>query len=219
MALALATFPEHTLTLDRLAGQRGEKRLFDGVSLTLEPGQIAELRGPNGAGKTTLLLIVAGIVRAAAGKVRIDGNDPDERQETAIAMLAHRGAIKSRLSVAENLRFWAAMYGVSAEGVLPRLEAVGLAAIADLDAGHLSAGQTRRLALARLLLADRPVWLLDEPTTALDAQGEALVARLIDAQLDRGGVVLAATHHALGLRHDVQAMTLGAMTSVVESVW
>jgi heme exporter protein A len=201
--------PARTLTLDSLAGRRGERTLFAGLSLTLNPGQIVELRGPNGAGKSTLLLIIAGIVHPAAGGFAIGGGDPEESSETAIGFLGHRAAVKARLSVTENLRFWAALNGRPTAAVLPALETVGLGPIATLDAGHLSAGQTRRLALARLLLLDRPLWLLDEPTAALDAQGEALVATLIDAHLGRGGLVLAATHHDLGLRHKAETIVLG----------
>jgi heme exporter protein A len=205
----MTPLPPHTLTLNDLAGKRGEKLLFSGVSLVLGPGQGGELRGPNGVGKTTLLLIVAGIVRPAGGQMRIEGGDPDGNPAAEIGYLGHRPAIKGRLTVAENLAFWAAVNGGTQEGIEPALETVGLAPIAGLDAGLLSAGQTRRLALARLLVAERPVWLLDEPTAALDAQGETLVAALIDAHLERGGVVLVATHHDLRLRHPVKTVTLG----------
>ena len=201
--------PPRTVKLDALAGKRGEKLLFEDISFALSPGQAAELRGPNGAGKSTLLMIVAGVVRPAAGSVSIEGSDPEGRTETDIGYFAHRPAIKARLTVAENLRFWAALNGNPPESIGPALETVGLAPIADLDAGHLSAGQTRRLALARLIVADRSIWLMDEPTAALDAQGEALVASLIDAHLDRGGLVLAATHLELGLAHPSQTITLG----------
>ena len=201
--------PARTLTLDGLAGRRGERRLFTGLSLTLEPGQVAELRGPNGAGKSTLLLILAGILSPAAGRFHIGGGDPELRNEVDIGFLGHRTAIKPRLSVTENLGFWAALNGRPASAIGPALELVGLGPIASLDAGHLSAGQTRRLALARLLLLERPLWLLDEPTAALDAQGEALVASLIDDHLDRGGLVVAATHHDLGLRHAAATVVLG----------
>jgi heme exporter protein A len=201
--------PPRTLTLTHLAGKRGEKLLFEGVDLALRPGEIAELRGANGAGKTTLLMIVAGIVRPAAGKVEIGGGDPEGRPETDIGYFAHRSAIKPRLTVAENLKFWTALNGGRSARIDEALQTVGLAPIASLDAGHLSAGQTRRLALARLLLAGRPVWLMDEPTAALDAEGERLVATLIDAHLDRGGLVLAATHHDLGLRHPSHTLRLG----------
>lgn len=213
---AIATppaLPPRRLVLDALAGGRGERVLFESVSLTLRPGEGAELRGPNGAGKTTLLLIVAGVLEAMAGAARVLGGDPEGRPAVEIGYLGHRAAIKARLTVTENLRFWAALNGRKSSGIEAALELVGLAPIATLDAGLLSAGQTRRLALARLLLAERPVWLLDEPTAALDAAGEKLVARLIDAQLDRGGVVLAATHHDLGVQHDLASIELGQPVS------
>lgn len=205
----MTPLPALTLALDDLAGSRGGRTLFSGVTLTLKPGDAAELRGPNGIGKTTLLHIVAGFLQPAAGTARLLGVDPEERAETAIGWLGHRAAIKPRLTVGENLAFWAALDGFPSNSVLPALETVGLASIAGLDAGYLSAGQTRRLALARLLLADRPLWLLDEPTAALDAEGERLVASLIDRHLDRGGLVLAATHHDLGLAHGVHVVALG----------
>jgi heme ABC exporter ATP-binding subunit CcmA len=200
---------EVVLRLDDITVDFGGLRAVDRVTLELRAGQIVGLIGPNGAGKTTLLMIVAGAVRPAAGRVRIEGGDPEQRQETDIGLLAHRTAIKARLTVAENLKFWAAVNGVAAGGVEAALETVGLLPIADLDAGVLSAGQTRRLALARLVHSDRPVWLLDEPTAALDADGEKLVARLIDAHLDCGGLVLAATHHDLGLAHASHVVALG----------
>jgi heme exporter protein A len=209
----LSPLPPRTLALDALAGGRGEKRLFEGVSLSLGPGAAVQLRGPNGSGKTTLLLVVAGVLSPAAGRVRLLGGDPEGRSSVEIGYLGHRAGIKARLTVTENLQFWAALNGGAPAGIAAALELVGLAPIATLDAGLLSAGQTRRLALARLILAERPVWLLDEPTAALDAAGEALVARLIDTQLDRGGVVLAATHHDLGLRHELATIELGQPVS------
>ena len=205
--------PPRTLILQGLACQRGERMLFAGLDLTLRPGEIAELRGPNGAGKTSLLLAIAGVLRPSAGTVRIEGDDPELRLETNIGLLGHRSAIKSRLTVTENLAFWAALNGRPAAGIGPVLERVGLGPIAGLDAGYLSAGQTRRLALARLVLSERPLWLLDEPTAALDAEGQALVAQLIDEHLDRGGLVLAATHHDLDLQHAaaIRRIRLGPM--------
>ena len=207
--LPVTALAPRTLILDHLAARRGERELFAGLDLRLAPGEAAELRGPNGVGKTTLLLIAAGIVRPAAGTTRLEGGDPEGRPETDIGYLGHRPAIKPRLTVAENLTFWAKLGGAPPAAVLPALEIVGLAPIAWLDAGNLSAGQTRRLALARLLVGERPVWLLDEPTAALDAAGEALVARLIDAHLDAGGLALIATHHDLGLTHKLKTIRLG----------
>jgi len=205
----MTALPARTLALDHLTARRGERELFADLNLTLAPGEAVELRGPNGVGKTTLLLIAAGIVRPAGGAMRLAGGDPERRWEADIGYLGHRPAIKPRLTVAENLAFWARLGGAPASAALPALETVGLAPIAWLEAGNLSAGQTRRLALARLLIGERPVWLLDEPTAALDAAGEALVARLIDAHLDAGGSALIATHHDLRLAHAIRTVRLG----------
>jgi len=208
--------PPRTLTLRGLACRRGERTLFEGLDLLVGSGEIAELRGPNGAGKTSLLLTIAGILRPTAGAIRIDGGDPEAREAIDIGFLGHKSAIKPRLTVAENLEFWAALNGRPKSGVGDVLETVGLGAIPGLDAGYLSAGQTRRLALARLILLDRPVWLLDEPTAALDAQGETLVAVLIDDHLDRGGLVIVATHHDLNLKYPARskALVLGQPNTV-----
>ena len=194
-----AALPPRTLVLDAVAGGRGDRVLFEGVSLTLGPGEAAQLRGPNGAGKTTLLLIVAGVLGAMAGEVRLLGGDPEGRTAVEIGYLGHRAAIKARLTVTENLQFWAALNGRGTDSIAAALELVGLAPIATLDAGLLSAGQTRRLALARLLVAERPVWLLDEPTAALDAAGQELFAGLMRDHLARGGLIVAATHTPLGI--------------------
>ena len=201
-----------TLKLSGLACRRGERLLFEGLDLILPPGQLAQLRGPNGAGKTSLLLCLAGIIAIAAGSIQVEGRNPEDRPGADLGFLPHQSAIKPRLSVAENLSFWAAMNGNEQTAVQPALDIVGLGPIAGIDAGHLSAGQTRRLALARLIAADRPIWLLDEPTAALDARGEALVGALIDRHLDRGGIVVASTHHdlALGDATRIRTITLGA---------
>jgi heme exporter protein A len=205
----MIVLPARTLRTERLAARRGERELFADLDFTLSPGEAIELRGPNGVGKTTLLLIAAGIVRAASGRVRIEGGDPEQRWEADIGYLGHRSAIKPRLTVAENLTFWAKLGGASADAVPPTLDTVGLGPIAWLEAGNLSAGQTRRLTLARLLIGERPIWLLDEPTAALDMAGERLVAGLIDTHLHAGGSALIATHHDLGLRHSVRMLRLG----------
>ncbi len=205
--------PPRTLRLAGLACRRGELLLFEGLDLTLPPGRLAQLRGPNGAGKTSLLLCLAGIIALAAGTMTVEGRDPEARPGADLGFLPHQTAIKPRLTVTENLSFWAAVNGNGLASLLPALETVGLAPVAGIDAGHLSAGQTRRLALARLIMADRPIWLLDEPTAALDATGEALVGALIDSHLDRGGIVVASTHHDLALADAdrITTIVLGAV--------
>jgi heme exporter protein A len=201
--------PPSRLQVSGLSCRRGERLLVEKLDFAVEPGEILLLRGPNGAGKTTLLLTLAGIVRPAAGSIVVSGGNAAGGAE--LHLLAHLPAIKGRLTVGENLRFWADLNGGDRALVEPSLQAVGLGHLETLAAGYLSAGQTRRLALARLLVADRAVWLLDEPTAALDREGELLVGRLIDAHLRRGGLVVAATHHELALQPPdrIRTLTLG----------
>jgi heme exporter protein A len=200
--------PPRALKVYALACRRGERTLFEHVDFSLEAGQILLLRGPNGVGKTTLLSALAGIIAPAEGTIEFSGSDPDGRPETEIHFLGHLGAVKPRLTVAENLEFWAALNDGTSQPIETALDRVGLADLMALDAGVLSAGQTRRLALARLLISERPIWLLDEPTAALDAGGELLVAGLIDRHLDLGGLVVATTHHDLALRNVTRVKTL-----------
>lgn len=200
--------PPRRLQVSGLSCRRGERLLIDGLDFAVGPGEILLLRGPNGAGKTTLLLALAGIVRPDAGSIVVSTEDGSAGAGVHLHLLPHLPAVKARLTVAENLRFWADVNGGDRALIAPALEAVGLALIQTLAAGYLSAGQTRRLALARLLVADRPVWLMDEPTAALDHEGELLVGRLIDAHLLRGGLVVAATHHDLALSPPGRVMTL-----------
>ncbi|MHB1103970.1 MAG: heme ABC exporter ATP-binding protein CcmA [Devosia sp.] len=204
--------PPRRLQVSGLCCRRGERLLVDGLDFEVEPGEIVLLRGPNGAGKTTLLLALAGIIRPTTGTIAITGGEGPEGASD-LHFLGHLSAVKARLTVMENLRFWADLNGGDRALIAPALQAVGLAHIETLAAGYLSAGQTRRLALARLLVADRPVWLMDEPTTALDREGELLAGRLIDAHLLRGGLVVAATHHDLTLHPPdrVRTLTLGTV--------
>lgn len=198
--------PARTLIAESLACRRGERLLFSDIGFSVRPGTALLLRGANGAGKTSLLMILAGIVPASAGMARIDGRGEEDGPD--LGLLFYRSGLKPRLRVGETLRFWALLDGGAPEAIPGALALVGLAGFETLDTGFLSSGQQKRLALARLVLADRPVWLLDEPTAALDAEGEALVGRLIDRQLDRGGVVVAATHHDLGLSDASRVQTL-----------
>ncbi|RUT30026.1 heme ABC exporter ATP-binding protein CcmA [Arsenicitalea aurantiaca] len=200
--------PARTLTVSGLACRRGERLLFTGLNVSLSAGEALLLRGPNGAGKTTLLHALAGIVTPEAGTITIEGRDPEARPGTDLHLIGHLPGIKARLTVQENLAFWAAINGGNG-AVEAALETVGLGAIPRLQAGHLSAGQTRRLALGRLLVSPRPIWLLDEPTAALDTAGEALVGRLIDAHLDAGGMMIAATHHDLALSRPPRTLAVG----------
>ncbi|MFV0293183.1 MAG: heme ABC exporter ATP-binding protein CcmA [Paracoccus sp. (in: a-proteobacteria)] len=177
------------LTIRDLAVARGGIRAVENVSFSLEPGQALILRGPNGIGKTTLLRCVAGLQPPVTGII--------ETEPEAVAYAAHADGLKSALSVAENLCFWAAIFGQS--DIVPALAAMDLADLSERLAGTLSAGQKRRLGLARLLVTARPVWVLDEPTVSLDAGSVALFADVIRAHLGRGGAALMATHIDLSL--------------------
>ncbi|PKP73373.1 MAG: heme ABC exporter ATP-binding protein CcmA [Alphaproteobacteria bacterium HGW-Alphaproteobacteria-6] len=177
------------LTARDLAVQRGGLPVLAGLSITLPPGQALVLTGPNGIGKTTLLRTVAGLQPPLHGSVTL----PPE----GAAYAGHADGAKATLTVAENLGFWARIYGTAT--IEPALEAMDLRALRDRPAQSLSAGQRRRLGLARLFVTGRRLWLLDEPTVSLDAASVARFAAAIRAHLAEGGAALLASHVDLGL--------------------
>ena len=162
-------------------------------------GEALLLHGRNGAGKSSLLRLVAGLIPVAGGAIELSGGDTELTIAEQAHYLGHQDALKPSLSVVENLAFWARFLGTGAVGCGEALATVGLDALADLPAGYLSAGQRRRLSVARLLVIRRPIWLLDEPTTALDVAGQGRLADLMRAHLAGGGLILAATHGPIGL--------------------
>lgn len=176
---------------------RGGVPVLSGVNLSLGAGQALVLRGPNGSGKTTLLRTIAGLQPPIGGQIT--------GAEDRIAYAAHADGLKSMLSVAENLTFWAHIFGTRT--IDAALKSYALTPLADRLAGTLSAGQKRRLGLARLMVTDRPVWVLDEPTVSLDADATALFAGAVRAHLQGGGSALMATHIDLGLTADVLDVT------------
>lgn len=192
------------LDIDGLALWRGERMLFRDLSLTLDAGRTLALEGPNGSGKTSLLRAIAGFLEPRAGSIRVrmtDGRvlDGSDTRGAAVGWLGHHDGAKSQMTALETLSFYARYYGRSDGTPGDALAAVGLARMRDLPVHYLSAGQKRRLALARLTLAPRPLWLLDEPLAALDAAGKMLAADMIAAHARAGGIVIAATHEPLGV--------------------
>jgi heme exporter protein A len=188
----------------RLAGHglgcvRGGRNIFSALDFEVAAGQALAVTGVNGAGKSSLLRMIAGLLPAASGTITLQGPETDLTLPEQTHYLGHRDALKPSLSVLENLEFWRAFLGGDVTDATASLEAVGLAHAIHLPAGFLSAGQRRRLSIARLLAVRRPVWLLDEPASALDAKGQTMVAALMADHLTRGGIILAATHGPLGI--------------------
>jgi heme exporter protein A len=193
--------------------ERGARRLFSGLSFEAGAGAALIVTGPNGAGKSSLLRAIAGLLRIAAGDIRLEGGDAERSVGEQAHYLGHADALKAALTAGENLAFWAAMLRADAAPVRTlsvgaARARVGLAHAADFPVAALSAGQRRRVAMARLLVAYRPLWLLDEPTAALDAAAQARLADIMHAHLAAGGLIVAATHAPLGLAG--QELKLGA---------
>ena len=182
-----------------LACLRGGREVFVGLNFSADSGEALLVTGHNGAGKTTLLRLIAGLLEPAQGEIELVGGAPDASLPEQAHYLGHRDALKPALTVLENLQFWYAFLGGRDAPAASALDPVGLAGLAGLPAGYLSAGQRRRLSVARLLAAPRPVWLLDEPTAALDTAGQQRLLGLMQAHLAGGGIIVAATHGPLGL--------------------
>lgn len=201
------------LIAEDLAARRGEDLIFVNVSFQLAPGEAMVLTGRNGSGKSTLLRVLAGLLRPEKGRVEAvfrDGRESRPAREVS-HYLGHRNAMKQELTVIENLGFWQSFLG-DVEGGRGRsieeaADMVGLGGITHLPFGYLSAGQQRRFAMAKLLVAHRPVWILDEPTAALDASADEMFAGLVHEHLAKGGIAIAATHQPLGLK-DAKALVM-----------
>ncbi len=235
------------LVVSGLEVKRGARSVIRDLSFTVAGGEALLLTGANGAGKTTLIRALAGLLRPAAGEIRLEGGDPEREVAEQCHYVGHLNSIKASLTSAENLAFWAHYLGdpaggasslspwgegrgegasssaisfsegplirpsatfsprgegqrlTAAERVEGALDCFNLTELADIPAGYMSAGQKRRLGLARLVVAARPVWLLDEPTVSLDKASVRLLARVVDAHVAGGGIVVAATHLDLGL--------------------
>jgi len=188
----------------RLSGRgvkcvRGGREVFSGLDFGVGSGEVLAVTGHNGSGKASLLRLVAGLLTPAEGTIALDGGEAELTLAEQTHYLGHRDALKPALSVLENLSFWRNFLGGEAFDADVSLKAVGLDHAAHLPAAYLSAGQRRRLSLARLLAVRRPVWLLDEPTAALDAAGQDLFSGLMRDHVVQGGLIVAATHGPLGI--------------------
>ena len=179
------------LEVSDLSVARGGLVVLEGLNFSLASGRALVLRGANGIGKTTLLRTIAGLQPAVSGVI--------SAAPESLAYASHADGLKAALSARENLAFWAAIYGFGPDRVDMALEALQLTSLATRRAAHLSAGQKRRLGLARMLVTGRPVWLFDEPTVSLDAAAVALFAGVLRDHFARGGSALIATHIDLGL--------------------
>jgi heme exporter protein A len=209
---------QNAIEAHRLAAQRGYARLFDGVDFSLQPGEALVVSGRNGSGKTTLLRIVAGLTTPAEGEIRWRGERVaafDPRLHDAVAFNGHASALKDELTVEENLDAWLALDGprASRESLAKALDSVALLNQRRLPVRVLSQGQRRRVGLARLALVRRALWVLDEPLTALDADGAVMLGALLDAHLAQGGLCVAASHQPLPIAPQrVRRLELGAPT-------
>jgi heme exporter protein A len=188
----------------RLSGRgvrcvRGGREVFSGLDFEASTGEALAVVGPNGSGKTSLLRLIAGLLAIAGGAIALEGGEDELTLAEQSHYLGHRDALKPALSVSENLRFWRDFLGGVASDPNENLAIVELDHAARLPAAYLSAGQRRRLSIARLLTVRRPVWLLDEPTNALDTAGQKLFSTLMGDHLARGGLIVAATHMPLGI--------------------
>jgi heme exporter protein A len=186
---------------------RGGREVFSRLDFEASSREALAVTGPNGAGKTSLLRLIAGLLIPLAGSIELEGGEAELTLPEQAHYLGHRDALKPALSVAENLAFWRNFLSGGAGDTNESLAAVGLDHAARLPAAFLSAGQRRRLSLARLIAVKRPIWLLDEPAAALDSAGQSLFAGLMRDHLAQGGMVIAATHGPLGI--DAKQLRIG----------
>jgi heme exporter protein A len=187
------------LTASDLACQRGGREVFAGLTFSVKAGETLVISGPNGAGKSSLLRMIAGLVPIAGGRLSLAEGDPELTIAEQVHYLGHQDALKPALTVRENLQFWTDYLGGGRSPVDTALARVGLDGLSALPAAYLSAGQRRRLSIARLTGVSRPIWLLDEPTAGLDRVAQEGLAELMLEHLAGGGLILAATHAPIGI--------------------
>jgi heme exporter protein A len=193
-----------SVSVEGLAVSRGDRRLFGGLDLQLAAGEAVALTGPNGAGKTSLLRAIAGFIRPDAGQIAFRGEagalEPEEARRGGVHLLGHHDGLKSSRTAGDELLFQVGWTGGDAAGSLAAANTLGLRRVLDLAVRHLSAGQRRRLALARLVATPRTLWLLDEPLSPLDAGWRTRFGAMMSAHLAGGGLILAAVHDPLPIK-------------------
>lgn len=201
------------IVADHISVMRGEDVILSELSFSVASGEALIVRGANGSGKSTLLRALAGLLPLESGSVSIADPDPDFADSPVADLchyLGHENAMKPQMTVGENLEFWRNFMGQAHVPVADALGMVGLEGLTDVPFAHLSTGQRRRIAIARLMVSYRPIWLLDEPTAGLDAASEAQFSDLMKVHLEEGGILVAATHVPLGLE-TAREMVFGAV--------
>jgi heme exporter protein A len=208
-------FPATVLSSENLACVRGERLIFSDIEFALDAGEVLVVTGANGSGKTSLLRIVCGLLEAAAGEIRWNGSSARALGDdffAELAYLGHHNGLKDDLSATETMRVWAGVSGITVDRAAARqaLARMGLAGREDLPVRWLSQGQKRRAAIARLLVAERPLWVLDEPLAGLDRASTVTVEALLQEHLANGGMAILTTHQDLGaVAASVRRLELG----------
>lgn len=195
----IVTSEDITMKIRNLAGVRGYALLFSGLDFTLKAGEFVALKGPNGSGKTTLLRMIAGLIAPETGTIE----RPEENREQGPFYLGHDSGLRPSETPLSHLRDWADLHHAPKDRIEPALERMGLKTRSLVHAHALSAGQKKRVGLARALITPRKLWLLDEPAAALDVKGQALLCTLITEHLQQGGMCMAALHDPLDLTPDM----------------
>lgn len=196
------------LSLENLSVRRGGRLLFESLNLTLDAGEAAALTGRNGAGKTSLLRTIAGLVQSEAGTVGYGTQDPGAARALGLHLIGHLDGLKPGRTAREELTFWSLWTGGGEVSIALAIETLELSTLLDLEVRRLSAGQRRRLALARLIAAPRPLWLLDEPLSPLDAGWRRRFGQVMANHLSTGGLIVAAVHDPLPVPH--KTLEIGA---------